>query len=129
MLKKKVNFNKIEKELIESRTKKLRLLGGDLVAGIIKRTTSGKDKKNKSFKSSNRITLRDTGQMLGALQTKDVNDGIRFYFVNTRYPKKGNQKKVPTTHDVVKANIKRGYDFFGIDPTQKKWIKKRLENE
>ena len=129
MLKKKINFDKIEKQLIDNKIKKLRLLGGDLIEGIVKRTTSGKDKNLKSFKGDRKITLRDTGQMLGALQSKDVTRGVGFYFINTKYPKKGNQKKSSTTHEVVRANLRRGFDFFGMDKKQIKLIKKRLSNE
>lgn len=126
MLKKKVNFDKVEAQIIDSREKKLRLLGSEIVTGIILRTQKGKDKNNKSFKpysaayakkKKTKVNLTVTGNMLNAISHKNITNGLRFYII-------GNTEKQKAL-----ININRGRKFFGIDPTQKKWIKKRLDNE
>lgn len=49
-LTKKINFKKVSKELTDSRIKKLRMMGNDLVAGIYTRTLQGKDVNLRAFK-------------------------------------------------------------------------------
>ena len=50
MLKKKINFRKVEGKVIGGRINKLRLEAMNIVHGIVSRTQRGKDIKLKGFK-------------------------------------------------------------------------------
>ena len=127
MLKKKINFRKVKNKVIDDRVKKLRLEGMNIVAGIVLRTEQGKDMNLRSFKSyssdyekyrtkhgrSRKVNLTYNGTMLGAINSKKIPLGLRFYF----------SSKSET--DKAKWNQKTR-KFFGIDKQQLKYLKKVL---
>ena len=89
-LKKKIDFDKVQSELIDKREKKLRLLGSEIVTGIILRTQKGKDKNNKTFKpysaeyaknKGSKVNLTVTGNMLNSISHKKITNGLRFYLI------------------------------------------------
>ena len=122
MLKKKINFRKVSNLIVDKRVDKIRAEGLNIETGIINRTQSGKDVKNKSFKKysaaykkkkGGKVNLTDTGAMLHAISSKKIKNGLRFYFNASSETKKAswNQK------------LRK---FFGVDKTQIKYIKKQL---
>lgn len=127
-LTKKINFKKVSKELTDSRIKKLRMMGNDLVAGIYTRTLQGKDVNLRAFKKEYNKTYKKyrlkhgrtgypnltyTGNMLGGMISKKRKTGLRFTFPSVSEKRKAgwNQKTRP---------------FFGLDKKQLALIKKRL---
>ncbi len=90
MLKKKINFNKVRKVVIDDRLVKLRKEGLNIETGIINRTLKGKDIKNSSFKPYSKdyadykqskgkgktVNLTNTGAMLQAISNKKIPNGI-----------------------------------------------------
>ena len=127
MLKKKINFRKVSSKVIDGRVDKLRLEAKNIEAGIIDRTQKGKDTKLKSMKSyksdyakyrqkhgrSKKPNLTYTGNMLNAISSKPIKNGLRFYF----------SSKSET--DKAKWNQKTRR-FFGVDKNQIKYLVKRM---
>ncbi len=138
MLKKKINFRKVEKRVIDGRVKKLRLEALNIEHGILARTLKGKDMKLKSFKpysssykklkaskgADSKVNLTGVtrkvkgrtvqgGLMLQAISNKRIRNGLRFYFNASAETKKAfwNQRK---------------RKFFGVDKQQIKYLKKKL---
>ncbi len=138
MLKKKINFNKVRRVVIDGRVDKLRKEALNLETGIINRTLKGKNMKLKSFKkytseyselkrkagSASTVNLtgayrkkgggyKQGGTMLQAISNKKVRNGLRFYFNASAETKKAfwNQRK---------------RKFFGVDKQQIKYLKKKL---
>lgn len=127
MLKKKINFRKVRKVVIDGRVDKLRKEALNIETGIINRTLKGKDVKMASFKSYSKeyadykqskgrgktVNLTYTGAMLQAISNKKILNGIRFYFNASAETKKAfwNQKK---------------RKFFGVDKQQVKYLKKKM---
>ncbi len=126
-LTKKIDFGKVSKELTDSRVKKIRLLGNDIVADMHSRTLKGEDvtlgtfkeysdsyKKQRSKKGrKTKPNLTYTGNMLGGMMSKKIPNGLKFTFTSSSELKKAewNQKT---------------RKFFGIDKNQKASIKKTL---
>lgn len=128
MLKKKINFRKVRGEVVGGRVKRLRLEAMNIVHGIVERTQSkGKDVKLKAFKSykpdyakyrskhgrNRKVNLTYSGRMLGAINSKHIPLGLRFYFASK------------SETDKAKWNQKTR-KFFGIDKLQLKYLKKKL---
>lgn len=127
MLKKKINFRRVERKLIGKRVDNLRLEANNIEVGIIKRTQSGKDVNQRRMKpysaayknrrsKENRNTTPDltrTGAMLQALSNKRITNGIRFYFSASAETKKA-----------FYNNKER--NFFGIDKRQIKYLKRKI---
>jgi len=128
MLKKRINFNKVKRIVINGRVDKLRKERLNIETGIVKRTLKGKDVKLKRFGTyapysknyenyrkrhgrSSKVNLTYTGAMLGAIIGKNIKDGLRFKFSSSAETKKAtwNQK------------TRR---FFGVDKTQIRYLKK-----
>ena len=128
MLKKKINFKRVERKIIGDRVNKLRLEAKNIETGMINRTLGGKDVKKKKFKRYSREyekqkqrrgrgttpNLTDTGAMLQAISSRKITNGLRFYF--------------STSFDKKKAawNSKLR-NFFGMDKDQVRYIKKQLK--
>jgi len=122
-----INFKRVSKELTDSRIKKLRMEGNNIIAGIHTRTLAGKDVSMRSFKKystsyakhrassgrSARVNLTYHGTMLGAMISKKAKNGLRFTFMAKSELDKAtwNQKKRP---------------FFGVDKNQKAYLNKIL---
>ena len=127
---KRANFTKKVKEQEQKIKKKLFIMGDEIVSDITARTQKGKDKNNSSFKKysknyakykrekygSSKPNLTASNNMLNSMTYKPIPNGLRIYFSTDTERKK------------ALVNIKRGYDFFGIDKVQKKYINKRLKN-
>ena len=127
MLKKKVNFKKIRRVVVEGRLDKLRLEAMNIVTGIVNRTLSGKDMNLKGFKSyssdyakyrskngrSKGVNLTYSGAMLGAINSKNIPIGLRFYFA----------AKSETDKATWNQKTRK---FFGVDRNQIKYLKKQL---
>lgn len=127
MLKKKINFRKVKGKVIDGRVSRLRLEAMNIVHGIVTRTQRGKDVKLSGFKSykadyakyrskhgrDRKVNLTYSGAMLGAINSKNIPLGLRFYF----------SSKSET--DKAKWNQKTRR-FFGVDKTQVKYLKKQL---
>ena len=127
MLKKKINFRKVENKVIGGRIKRLRLEALNIVAGIVDRTMKGKDVKLMGMKSyskdyakyrqkhgrNKRVNLTYSGAMLGAISTKKIPLGLRFYF----------SSKSETDKAIWNQKTRK---FFGIDKTQRAYLKKKL---
>lgn len=126
MLKKKINFNKLSEKITKNN---LPLIGNEIVVDIIKRTQSGKDVNNKSFKKytpeykkeksknfgSSKVNLTRKQQMLNSITWKKIPNGITLFF---------NSK---AENDKAHGNqVKNKRKFFGVDPKQAKLIKKKL---
>lgn len=127
MLKKKIDFNKVRKVVIDGRLEKLRKEALNIETGIINRTLKGKDVKGASFKPYSKqyadeksskgkgktVNLTNTGAMLQAISSKKIPNGIRFYFSASAETKKAswNQK------------LRK---FFGVDKGQVKYLKKKM---
>lgn len=120
MLKKKINFKKVRRVIIEGRLDKLKKESLNIETGIILRTQSGKDVNLKSFKpysesykktKGGKVNLTATGAMLHAISNKNIPNGVRFYFnASSETQKAGWNQKVRK--------------FFGIDKKQIKHLKK-----
>ena len=127
MLKKKIDFRKVRRIIIDDRVSDLQKEGGNIVHGIVARTQRGKDMKLKNFKSyksdyakyrskhgrSKTVNLTYSGRMLGAINSKKIPLGLRFYFASK------------SETDKAKWNQKTR-KFFGIDKTQLVYLKKKL---
>lgn len=127
MLKKKINFRKVRRVIVDGRIDKLRKEALNIETGIITRTQKGKDVKQSSFKPYSRqysrykqkkgrgkeVNLSYTGAMLQAISSKKITNGLRFYFNASAETKKAfwNQKK---------------RKFFGVDKLQIKYLKKKM---
>ena len=122
MLKKKINFRRVNRIIVDKRVDKLREEGLNIETGIINRTQSGKDVKRNAFKKysasyqkkkGGKVNLTATGAMLHAISSKNIKNGLRFYFNASSETKKAswNQK------------LRK---FFGVDKTQVKYLKKVL---
>ena len=106
---------------------KLRKEAGNIIHGILERTQRGKDVKMKGFKSykadyakyrakhgrDRRVNLTYSGRMLGAINSKHIPLGLRFYFASK------------SETDKAKWNQKTR-KFFGADKAQIKYLKKQL---
>lgn len=102
----------------------LPLYANDVKLSIINRTQSGKDINNKTFKpyskayaakkTSSKVNLTDTGQMLNSIDWKKIKYGVRMYFNSNeqRAKARGNQKT---------------RKFFGFDPKSKERLQKKLQ--
>ncbi len=129
MLKKKtINFNKIEKKLTSDRVSVIKLLANDIKAGIIRRSQRGKSVSGKAFKkysSSYKVSkakeygsstpnLTASGKMLNNITWKNIKNGVRMHFQSKEEIAKalGNQKT---------------RKFFGLDKSQKSFIRKKLQ--
>jgi len=131
-LKKKVNFNRVRKLIIDKRLVKLRKESFNIIDGIEQRTLKGQDyklrlfdgysrsysafkaKPNKNKKSRGTgVNLTYTGRMLESMTTKKIKNGLRFTFMSSSELKKAgwNQK------------TRR---FFGTDKKQRARIRKVL---
>ena len=127
MLKKKIDFRKVERKIVGDRVKKLRLEAMNIVVGIVSRTQRGKDMKLKGFKSYKKdyakyrqkhgrdksVNLTYSGRMLGAINSKHIPLGLRFYF----------SSKSETDKATWNQKTRK---FFGVDKMQIKYLKKRL---
>ena len=127
MLKKRINFKRVERKLTTDRVNALRKEAGNIEAGIISRTQGGRDVKGSSFKSyssdyikkrsktgrGSSVNLTYTGAMLQAISHKSITNGLRFYFNASAEMKKAfyNQKT---------------RKFFGTDKKQIKYLKGKL---
>ena len=99
----------------------------NIVTGIVNRTLGGKDTKLKGFKSyssdyakyrtkngrNKKVNLTYSGKMLGAINSKNIPLGLRFYFSS-----KSEADKATWNQKTRK--------FFGIDRNQRKYLKKQL---
>jgi len=127
-IKRRPNFKSMGNEIEDTTVRKLRLLGSEIIVGIIKRTQKGKDVNNRKFKKYSKAygkikskkyggttpNLTATGNMLNAINQKDIKNGIRIYFI-------GNEEKRKAKQNQKKRK------FFGVDRKQKAKIKKRLK--
>ena len=127
-VRKKIDFNKINKKWNKIKTDRLQLLGNEIVVNIIRRTQKGKDKYNKPFikysaaykkqKSkgygSSKPNLTITQNMLNDITSRNIRNGVRLYFLTSTQLKK------------AIYNQQNGRKFFGIDPKLKKWIHKKI---
>lgn len=122
MLKKKVDFRKVRRVIIDGRLDKLKKEALNIETGIINRTQSGKDVKLSSFKPYSKaykkikggtVNLTKTGAMLHAISNKNIPNGLRFYFNASAETKKAsyNQKM---------------RKFFGVDRNQVKYLKAKM---
>lgn len=127
MLKKKIDFRRVEKKIVGDRIGMLRLEAMNIVHGIVSRTQKGLNVALNGFKSysksykeyrskqgrSTKPNLTYSGDMLGAINSKNIKYGLRFYFASkTERDKAGwNNKTRP---------------FFGIDKNQIKYLKKQM---
>lgn len=124
--KKTINFKQLEKAINNKVIKNLALLGNEVVTDIIKRTQSGKDVNNRTFKPyskeykkskkkshGTKINLTASGNMLNNMTWKKIKNGIRIYFSSKQERDKahGNQRK---------------RKFFGLDRRQKERISKKM---
>jgi hypothetical protein len=106
---------------------KLALLSNDLISGIHTRTSSGLDAKNKPLKRYTsayakrkgevKVTLVDTGEMLGSMDAKKIKGGIKIYFGSADAKKKA-----------YFQHKKQGRKFFGLDNKQMKYVVTQLGN-
>ena len=127
-----IDFTNLTKKF-ELSPARLKLLGADIESGIRKRTYKGLDKNNRKMgKYKNKryaehkqkkygvkyVNLKNNDIMLNAIESKLIgkNKGLRFFFGNSNERKKAS------------ANIKRGYNFFGIDYKLKSDIKEDIRN-
>jgi hypothetical protein len=104
---------------------KLALLSNDLISEIHTRTSSGVDAKYKPLKrytrayakrkGTTKVTLVDTGEMLGSMDAKKIKGGIQIYFASDA----ANDK-------AYYQHKKQGRKFFGLDKEQKEYIKREL---
>lgn len=122
------DFKEFRNTVGKDRVKKLRLLGSEIIVGIINRTQRGKDLNNKSFKrytplyandkarefGSSTPNLTVTGNMLNDISQKDIKNGIRLFFVTNESKRKA-------------ASVQKIRKFLGIDKTQAKDIQKKLQ--
>ena len=127
MLTQKINFKKMNKDLMNSRVKKLQIEGNNIEAGIVNRTLQGKDMFLKAFKKYTKgyasfrskngrkstVNLTYTGQMLGAITSDNIPDGLKFKFSS-----KSESEKAAWNNKTRK--------FFGTDKTQREYLKKKL---
>ena len=127
MLKKKINFHKVKRKVVDGRVNRLRLEAMNIVHGIVARTQRGKDVKMKGFKSykadyakyrakhgrDRKVNLTYSGRMLGAINSKHIPLGLRFYFASK------------SEADKAKWNQKTR-KFFGVDKAQLKYLKRQL---
>ncbi len=138
MLKKKINFNKVRRVVIDDRLVKLRKEGLNIETGIINRTLKGKDIKGVSFKKYSReyaklkqeagsdstVNMtgayrkkgggyRQGGNMLQAISSKKIPNGIRFYF----------NASVETKKAAKNQKLRK---FFCTDKSQVKYLKKKM---
>lgn len=115
------NFNKYKKRLTNINDT-LHKQSDDIINGIVKRTKSGKDANNNSFKSysdkykkKGKVDLTVKGSMLNSVKSKKISKGISLYF--------------SSANEQVKAyanQVKYGRKFFGLDKKQVKSIKTKL---
>lgn len=128
IIKKRINFKKASKQLVEGRIRALRLLASEIIVGITRRTQSGRDVGNKGFKKyspgyakskakqfgGSRPNLTRTGNMLNSQNSKDIRGGVRLFFVGGEENRKAlfNQKS---------------RKFFGIDSAQQKRIRNQIK--
>ena len=121
---KKPNWKGYKKKLTRLNSE-MALMVNDLTSDIHKRTSSGLDVKNKPLKRYTRqyakqkgevkVTLVDTGEMLGSMDGKKIRGGIRLYFGSDNATKKAYYQQ-----------IKQKRRFFGLDNKQLKFVKRKL---
>lgn len=122
-VRKRINFKKVNRVIIDDRVKQLRKEAGNIEVGIINRTQGGKDVDSRSFKPyskayarqkvSNKVNLTKTGAMLQAISHKAIPMGIRFYF----------SARAETNKAYWNQKTRK---FFGVDRKQVKYIKSKL---
>jgi len=127
MLKKKVNFRKVKRVILDGRLDKLREEAHNVETDIITRTQRGKDVKLSSFEPYSKayeekkaksgrgytVNLTNKGHMLHAISSKKILNGMRFYFNASSETKKASWNN-------------KTRKFFGIDRVQLKDLKKKL---
>lgn len=128
-LKKKIDFRKTRRIVIDGSVKRLRAESLNLLAGIELRTLNGKDVKlrqfqrySKAYKAyrakrgrSSQVNLTYTGKMLGAMTTKVIKNGLRFKFISAAETKKAYYNQIINKRE-----------FFGLDKRQIKILRKRI---
>jgi len=127
MLKKKVNFRKVKRVILDGRLDKLREEAHNVETDIITRTQRGKDVKLSSFEPYSKaygekkaksgrgytVNLTNEDHMLHAISSKKILNGMRFYFNASSETKKASWNN-------------KTRKFFGIDRVQLKDLKKKL---
>ena len=123
MLKKKINFKKVKRVVIGGSVKRLREEALNIETGIQWRTQSGKDMNLRAFKpyssayakrkGSRSVDLTVSNNMLHAISSKKIPNGLRFYFNASSETKKA-------------AHNQKTRKFFGVDKTQIKYLKKQM---
>lgn len=125
--KKKPDFDKLTKVIINKRVTKLELLASEIIVGLINRTQRGKDVSLRDFKKytkeyaqqkkkkfgGGRPNLTRSSSMLNSITSKRIKNGLKIRFDSSHEAKK------------AKGNMKTR-KFFGLDRKQKAWIKKKL---
>ena len=101
------------------------LMSNDLISGIYKRTEGGSDYKNKPLKRYTReyakskgqtkVSLVDTGEMLGSMDSKKTKTGLKLYF--------GSGDAIDKAYH---QHIKQGRKFFNLDLKQIEFVKSKL---
>ena len=130
-LKKKINFNKVKKQVIDRRLSILKLEANNIISEIVERTLYGKDVNNRGFKRyskqygkwkrkgyGSRVNLKVSGNMLDAIDWKELkglDKGIRLYLRGAEENAKAHG-----------SHIKNRRKFLGVDPRQRIRIAKRL---
>jgi len=121
---KKPNWKKYIKKL-KGLNSELALMSNDLISDIYSRTSDGFDSKFKPLKRYTReyakrkgevkVTLVDTGEMLGSMDAKKTTKGIKLYFGSGDA-----QKKAYYQH------VKQKREFFNLDLKQLEFVKSKL---
>jgi len=128
-LKKKIDFRKTKRILVDGSVKRLRAESLNMLSGIESRTLQGRDVQLRSFSKyskayrlyrskhgrTSRVNLTYTGKMLGAMTTSKIVNGLRFKFMSSTETKKAYYNQ-----------IKNKREFFGIDKKMIIALKKRI---
>ena len=124
-VKKKPNFKGYTRKL-KNLNSKLAQLSNELIVHIRKRTeTNTLDYKGKPLKRYTReyakqkgtvkVTLNDTGEMLGSMDAKKINRGVKLFFASDDAKKKAYYQ-----------HVKQGRKFFMLDEKQTEDVLKKL---
>ena len=121
---KKPKWNKYIKRL-SNLNSELALMSNDLISDIHTRTSSGLDYKNKPLKRYTReyakrkgevkVTLVDTGEMLGSMDAKKTKTGLKLYFGSD-----------DAKNRAYYQHVKQKRKFFNLDEKQMEFIKRKL---
>jgi hypothetical protein len=113
------------KKKLKNLNSQMALLSNDIISDIHTRTSSGLDSKFKPLKrytteyakrkGTHKVTLVDTGEMLGSMNAKKTKNGLKLYFGSTD----ANDK-------AYYQNIEQKRKFFKLDKKQMKFIKREL---